>query len=311
MKKLLKNNDLTEKLKSIFFITLGSFLTAVAFQVFIFPNNIIFGGITSLSIVLNHLFSWDPATVQYLINIPLIIIFYIAAGKEMANRTVLGSLLVPFFISLISHWEPWTSDPLLAAIYGGAITGIGGGLVYKYRASTGGTSIIAQLIHQYFDVSLGVGTLLVDGLVIIAGLITFNLESILFGNLALFILSRVIDVMMTGSNVYKNVMVVSNHAMEIRREIISNFDRGVTQFDARGGFNLEKKQVLMIVIQERQFRALEDIIMEVDENAFIVVMPASRVLGRGFSLDKFITTMAEPQWITDEDLEREREELNA
>ncbi|WP_018659509.1 YitT family protein [Allofustis seminis] len=309
MEKTNQKELIKEKIVSLLQIAVGSFVTAVAFQVFILPNNIIFGGVTSLSIILNALFGWTPAMIQYLINIPLIVLFYLTAGKTMASRTVLGSLLVPFFVSLISHWGPWTHDPLLAAVYGGAVTGIGSGLVFKASASTGGTSIIAHIIHKFFDVSLGMGTLIIDGFVIVAGFLTFNLESILLGILALFILSRVIDVMMSGSNVYKNVMVVSNRSMEIRREIISNFDRGVTQFEARGGFNLEKKQVLMIVIQERQFRTLEEIIMEIDENAFIVVMPASRVLGRGFSLDKFMTTLAEPQWTYGDELDEE-ERLN-
>lgn len=305
MKKTKTINFLKEHGVALFFIVLGSFLTALAFQVFILPNNIIFGGVTSLSIITHELFGWEPSIVQYVVNIPLIIICYFILGKEMAGRTFLGSLLVPFFISFISDWQPWTHDPFLATIYGGAITGAGSGLVFKYRASTGGTSIIAQVVHKLFDVSLGMASLITDGTVVLIGFFTFNLESILFGVLALYILSRVVDIFQTGSNIYKNVMVVSNHSMEIRREIISNFDRGVTQFSARGGFYLEKKQVLMIVIQERQFRALEDIIMDIDENAFIVVMPASRVLGRGFSLDKFITTLAEPQWVHNEETDDE------
>jgi len=276
-----------------FYLIFGSFIVALAFQVFYLPNNIVSGGVTGLSIVANSLIGVSPALFQYAINIPLLVVCYVFFGKAAGNKTLIGSLLTPFYLQLMSGMEPWTTDPFLAAVFGGAITGIGLGIVYRAKASTGGTSIIAQLLNKYMGMTLGTATLIVDGVVIATGLLAFSLEIAMYSVVSLFVISKFIDIVQIGWNTQRNVFIISDKADEIRQEITSNIRRGVTNINVRGSFNQEDKHMLMTVIQEREFTFLKDLILNVDEEAFVVVMGATEVLGRGFSLTRNIEPLVE------------------
>jgi len=278
-----------------FYIVLGSFIISFAFQVFLLPNSIVSGGITGLSVVINDLFGWAPSLIQYAFNIPLLVICYIFLGKAAGNKTVLGSILSPFFIQLISSWEPWTTDPFLATVFGGAITGIGLGMVFRAKASTGGTSIIIQIFSNITRIKLGTSTLIVDGLVIASALIVFNVEIVMYSIITLFLSSKVIDVVQVGFSVQKNVFIISDQPEQIRNEIMHTLHRGVTNLGIRGGYGNTDKDMLMVVIQEREFTYLKDAILDVDDDAFVVAMSATEVLGRGFSLTKeFESNSARP-----------------
>lgn len=273
--------------RDILYIIIGSFMVALSFQVFFLPNNIISGGVSSLSIILNNIVGWEPAYVQYAINIPLLFISLVTLGKAVTFKSILGSLLFPFFTSMLSHLGPWTTDALLSALFGGIIMGMGVGLVYKAKGSTGGTSIVAQIIGEYTALTLGTATLIADGVIVILGLFIFDLESIMYGIIAIIVVSRAIDVVLVGNSTQKNVLIISDDAEIIRREIIEKFDRGVTMIDVRGGYRNERKEMAMIVIEEREITALREMIIQHDDDAFVVVMSASEVLGRGFSLEKY------------------------
>jgi len=280
------------------YIIFGSFLTAVSFQVFLLPNNIVSGGVSGLSIAANAMFGWDPALFQYALNIPLLVLCFVALGKEAGYKTILGSLLLPFFLSFIGHWDPVTSEPLLAALFGGGSTGLGIGIVYRAKSSTGGTSIIVQVLYQYLHLPLGFSTILVDGLVILIALLVFDVETVMFSLIALYIVSRTIDLVQLGFNRNKNVFIISDNPGDIRDEILHTMERGVTNLGIRGGYGNTDKDMLMAVIQEREFTLLKEAVLKADADAFVVAMPASEVLGRGFSMHKYFPTH-ETEW-TDE-----------
>lgn len=280
------------------YIIFGSFLTAVSFQVFLLPNNIVSGGVSGLSIAANAMFGWDPALFQYALNIPLLVLCFVALGKEAGYKTILGSLLLPFFLSFIGHWDPVTSEPLLAALFGGGITGLGIGIVFRAKSSTGGTSIIVQVLYQYLHLPLGFSTILVDGLVILIALLVFDVETVMFSLIALYIVSRTIDLVQLGFNRNKNVFIISDNPGDIREEILHTMERGVTNLGIRGGYGNTDKDMLMAVIQEREFTLLKEAVLKADADAFVVAMPASEVLGRGFSMHKYFPTH-ETEW-TDE-----------
>lgn len=280
------------------YIIFGSFLTAVSFQVFLLPNNIVSGGVSGLSIAANAMFGWDPALFQYALNIPLLVLCFVALGKEAGYKTILGSLLLPFFLSFIGHWDPVTSEPLLAALFGGGITGLGIGIVFRAKSSTGGTSIIVQVLYQYLHLPLGFSTILVDGLVILIALLVFDVETVMFSLIALYIVSRTIDLVQLGFNRNKNVFIISDNPGDIRDEILHTMERGVTNLGIRGGYGNTDKDMLMAVIQEREFTLLKEAVLKADADAFVVAMPASEVLGRGFSMHKYFPTH-ETEW-TDE-----------
>lgn len=277
------------------YIIVGTFLTAVAFQIYLLPNNIVSGGVTGFSIVTFSQFGWDPALVQYALNIPLLILCFVLLGKAAGYKTILGSLLLPFFLLFIGDWEPVTFDPLLAALFGGVLTGLGIGIVFRAKASTGGTSIIIQIIYQFLNVKLGLGTVLVDGAIILIALLVFDAETVMYSIIALFIISRTIDLVQLGFNRNKNVFIISDTPQDIREEILHTMQRGVTNLGIRGGYGNTNKDMLMVVIQEREFTLLKETVIKADEDAFVVAMPASEVLGRGFSLDRTFLS-SETDW---------------
>ena len=215
---------------------------------------------------------------------------YFLLGKEVLFKSILGSLLFPFFTSLLSGMDPWTTTPLLGAIYGGVLTGVAVGLVYKGKGSTGGTSIVAQMIEKYSTLSMGGANLLADGVVIGIGVFVFEIESILYGLISLVAVSYFIDFVLIGNKNQKTVLIISDKIYDIQSQIFEHLDRGVTQIDIRGGYKNESKEMLMVVIQGREISVLQEIVLQTDDDAFVVVMAASEVMGRGFSLEKYFST---------------------
>lgn len=275
-------------LKDVLQVVLGSFILALAFQLFLLPNEIISGGVSSLSIIIYEVIGLAPSFTQYLFNIPLLVTSFVFLGKEIGMKSVIGSLVFPFFTGLVSSLPPLTDDLFLAALFGGVVTGIGVGTVYRGKGSTGGTSTVAQLIAKYGNMTLGNAMLFADISVIIIGFFVFDLEAILYGVITLTVASRVIDIVLVGASVQKTIFIITDETEKIRAEILDNFDRGVTLLDARGGFQNDPKEMMMVVIEEREITALREMIIETDDDAFVVVMAASEVMGRGFSLEKYL-----------------------
>ena len=285
MRNLMKEYGMTWE--SILQVVVGSFLLSLAFQVFLLPNEIISGGISSLSIIINDLTGLKPAVIQYAFNIPLLILSFILLGKDVGIKSLIGSLVFPFFTGLVSGLPALTDDLFLASIFGGVLVGIGVGTVYRGKGSTGGTSTVAQIIEKYAKISMGNAVLLSDVIIIVIGFFVFNLEAILYGIITLIIAGRVVDIVLAGISVQKTVLVISDETEKIRLEILENFDRGVTLFDVRGGYKNEPKEMMMVIIEEREITDLREMIVQKDEDAFVVVMAASEVMGRGFSLEKY------------------------
>lgn len=275
----------------ILYIVCGSFILSFAFQAFILPNEIISGGVSSLSIILHDITGWEPAITLYAFNIPLLLMSYFLLGKEVLLKSILGSLLFPFFTSLLQGVvHPWTNNPLLGALYGGVLTGVAVGLVYKGKGSTGGTSIVAQIIEKFTSLTMGGANLLADGIVIGLGFFVFPIESMLYGLISLVAISYFIDVVLVGNKNQKTVLIISDQMDRIQAEVFEHLDRGVTQIDVRGGYQNDEKSMLMVVIDGREITVLQEIILQADEDAFVVVMAASEVMGRGFSLEKYFST---------------------
>lgn len=286
MKKTLLSNKYTLGALDILYIVVGSFIAAVSFNALLLPNLIVSGGVSGVSTITSSVFNWDPSIVQLAFNIPLLLICFIFLGKEAGYKTILGSLILPAFIGMLDFIKPWTETPLLAALFGGIITGIGLGIVFRAKASTGGTSIIAQVIHEYLKLPLGMSVALIDGLVIICALLVFDGEVVMYSIISLFVISRTIDVVQVGFNHSKTVMIISEYPAEVKQAIFSVVNRGVTNLGIKGGYGNSDKEMLMCVVAEQEFTLLKDTILDVDENAFVVVMSASEVWGRGFTLAK-------------------------
>ncbi|SEP81019.1 YitT family protein [Piscibacillus halophilus] len=268
--------------QQLFYIIIGSAIVALSFNGFLLPNYIAAGGVSGISTITEYLFNLEPAYVIWGVNVPVLMLAFFLIGKGSALRSVAGSLVLPFFVFLTRNIEPISEEVILASIFGGLGVGIGLGIVYLGDASTGGTSLIAQMIYKYSSLSLGTSLAIIDGLIVLTAIIVFDVELGLFALIGLFMTSKSIDLVQTGFNRTKATLIVSGKHREVQQAIYDKVDRGVTRISAQGGFTEQDRPVLMCVVNQTEISKLKRTIKEADPEAFVIVMDSSEVLGRGF-----------------------------
>lgn len=284
----MKKQEQVKRLKETLYVTLGAFILAISVNLIFLPNQIVAGGASGLSIVLNELFGWNVALTLYAINIPLLMLCFLLLGKDVGLKTIYGSLINPFFIAITGSLPPLTNNIFLATLYGGVLTGIGLGLVFRGNASTGGSAIISQIVNKYFKISLGVSVFVVDGFVIATALFVFTKDTVLFSLISLFIIGRVIDRVQVGVLRSKNLFIISDKYEAIHQIFIKELDKGVTLLPIEGGYTQKQGKIIMTVIPEKEFMAIKEAILAIDETAFFVALDASEVNGRGFSVKRMM-----------------------
>lgn len=266
------------------YVILGAFIIALAFNVLLLPNHVASGGVSGISTIINYLTGWTPAYIQWAFNIPLFFAGVFFLGYQFGIKTFVGTMIMPLFVYLTSDWTVWTHEPLVAALFGGVLVGMGLGIVFRGKASTGGTDVIAQILHKFTNLSLGICVALIDGFVVIAAMFVFDIESGLYALIGLFATSKTIDLVQVGLNQSKTVLIISEKQDEIRHAILYKIDRGITRLSAKGGYTEDDRQILLCVIAQSEFSRLKGVIKEIDPSAFVVVMSASEVMGEGFNI---------------------------
>lgn len=260
----------------------GAAVVAIGFNLFLFPNQVASGGVSGISTILHGLFGWNAGLVQYAFNIPLFIAGVVILGKSFGFKSFLGTLALPFFVIMTEDWEAATHDPLLGAIFGGIVVGGGLGLVFKGKASTGGTDLLAQIITKYTGLTLGTSVLLIDGLIAVSAALVFDLEKGLYAIIGLFVTTKTIDIIQMGFSQSKMVYIITNKQAEVQEAIYRDVNRGITKLHATGGYTGEQRPVLMVVVYQTEFTKLKQVVKTVDPSAFVIVSDAYEVLGEGF-----------------------------
>ncbi|WP_413307135.1 YitT family protein [Bacillus sp. 1P10SD] len=263
-------------------VLIGSAIIALAFNVFLLPNQVASGGVSGISTILKTVVGWEPAYVQWAFNIPLFIAGVILLGKQFGVKTLVGTIFLPMVVFLTNNLEPWTHDALLGALFGGIGVGLGLGIVFRGNASTGGTDLAAQIINKYTGFTLGRCVVMIDGLIVLTAAIVFDIEKGLYALIALYVTSKTIDLIQVGFGRSKMAMIITNKQEEVREGILNKIDRGVTKLSAYGGFTDHERPVLMCVVDQTEFTKLKQLVKTLDPTAFVVVMDAAEVLGEGF-----------------------------
>lgn len=264
-------------------LIVGSAFVALALNWFLVPNRIAAGGVTGLSTVIYYTIGIPVGTTMLALNIPLFLLGLRVLGAHFGAKTVVGTVAVGVLTDLLAPLTAsLTSDPALAAVYGGAMSGIGIGLVFRVGGSTGGTDIVAQLLHRWLRLGRGRMLLVVDGFVILLAAIVFNTELALYGLLSAFITARVIDLIQEGSSYAKAAFIISEHSDVIADRVLTEMDRGVTALEGTGMFTRVSRQVLFVIVSRSEISQLQRLVAEIDENAFVVVTDVHEVLGEGF-----------------------------
>lgn len=271
------------KVKRYIQFIVGLFLMAVAFNLFISPNEIVAGGVSGISIIINHIFGLDPSVFVFWTSLFLLVISSFLLGKEKTMGSILGSLLFPLFIKLTSNIDVYidvdNTQLLLAAIFGGVLQGFGIGLIFKAGFTTGGTDIVNQILSKYLKISIGNSMLLCDGLIVLSGVFIFGITKLMYAIITLYIITLMTDKVILGISDSKAFYIITDKEKEIKEFVLTYLNHGVTIFNARGGYTKEKQHVLMCVVPTKEYFKLKEGIHQLDEEAFFVVTDAYEVFG--------------------------------
>lgn len=270
--------------KEYIMIILGCLITAISLNGLLIPNRIAAGGASGFATVVFFLLQIPVSVTLVAVNVPLFIACLIYLGRKFGVRTVVGTAVLVLMVAFTERITPFTTDPLLAAIYGGIMSGIGLGLVFRAKGTTGGTDLAAQLMHKFLGLTVGQGLLGIDFVVIVLAGIVFGPELAMYALISVFATGKVIDVVQQGLRVSKMAYIISNHPKEISEAILYKLNRGATTLTGKGAFTGESRDVIFCVVSQREITKLKEIVYEVDKNAFVVVSNITEALGEGFSV---------------------------
>ncbi|HET7579415.1 MAG TPA: YitT family protein [Bacillales bacterium] len=269
------------------FVLVGSAFVGLAFNLFLLPNKVASGGVSGISTILSWVFGWEPSYVQWAFNIPLFAAGVLFLGDQLgylqyALKTLVGTLFLPFVVFLSSGMEPATNNPLLGALFGGIGVGLGLGIVFRGKASTGGTDLAAQVIHKYAGFPLGACVAVIDGAIVVTSAFAFGIEQALYALIGMYLTAKMIDVVQMGFGTAKMALIISDSPEELRPRILKEIDRGMTRISGMGGYTDDERPVLMCVVSQNEVTRLKRLVKSIDPGAFVIVTNASEVLGEGF-----------------------------
>lgn len=282
----MNKDNFVKRIRDYGLITIACAVYALSFCWWFEPNDIVFGGLTGISQILHHFFRVLPiGTTTIVLNVPLFIMAAYFLGGRLLTSSLYAMLVSYIMVDLLDSFVHFPkSDPLLSAIFGGVILGFSMGLMLLYGATTGGTELAARLLKLKFrHLSIGRLCLLVDASVALTYAIAFrSLNNALYGIIALYISSIVMDNVIYGSNTAKMAYIISDSCSYIVSGLIE-LNLGVTILNGRGGFTGDEKKVILCAFKAAQIAAIKELVHETDPDAFIIVCEAHEVLGEGFN----------------------------
>ena len=268
----------------------GCLLLSTAFNLFFLPYNIVYGGVSGVSIRVKNIFGLNPSTFVFIVNIVLLIVSYFTLGWQKTRGSIFGSILYPICLALtanigsIIHFE--VDNVLLSIIFGAVIAGLGTGINFKSGFTTGGTDIINQILAKYGHMSIGKAIILSDGIIVLASgfflggeEVFFAFENVMYAIMVLYIISVMSDKIMLGINTTKCFYIVTEHETEMKKFLIRHLEHGVTILDGRGGYTGNHQKVIMCIVPTKEYFIVKEGIHRIDEKAFFVVTDAYQSSG--------------------------------
>lgn len=263
-------------------LSIGAAMMAVALEIFLVPNKMIDGGITGISIMLSHLFDIPLGILLTLLNLPFLLIGYKQIGKTFALSTLYAIVLMSIGTQLLHHVEAFTFEPMLAAVFGGIILGVGVGLVVRFGGSLDGTEIVAILVSKKLPFSVGEVVMFMNLFILTGAGFVFGWNNAMFSLIAYYIAFKLIDITLEGLDQSKSVWIISDKFRDIGEALTERLGRGVTYLDGEGGFSGENKKVIFVVITRLEEAKLKSIVEDWDSDAFIAIGNIHDVKGGRF-----------------------------
>ncbi len=270
-------------------VVIGAGMFGLAYQCIYDQVGLVTGGFTGIAIILRTVTgAWIKGGIPLwltnaVLNIPVFLIAWIRHGKEFIGKAFWGTVMLSVWLYVLPDVNLSGDDYMLSALFGGVIAGAGIGLVLRAGATTGGTDMVAALLHARLrQYSIAQIMQVVDAAVVLAGVYVFGLRPTLYAVVAIFVTTRMSDAVLEGFHNSKAVFIVTNHYKEVSGRLMDELGRGVTGLAARGMYTGEEKCVLYCVVSRKEMVHVKDIVHEVDEKAFVIVSDAREVLGEGF-----------------------------
>jgi uncharacterized membrane-anchored protein YitT (DUF2179 family) len=272
--------------RDYFLITCGALLQALALRLFLVPADLVSGGVSGLAQLINHYTGWPIGVMILVGNAPLFLLGWrFLGGPLFIARTAFAVLAVSFFTDLLVFFLPangLTDDLLLNTLYGGVISGVGYGLVYRGRGTSGGSDILARILNHWRSIPISHCYLLVDSVVILAAGLTFGWKNALYALVLLYVSGIAAEGVTEGPNLMRTAMIITTCPREIADQILGDLERGVTFLDGKGGYTGADRTILYCVISRAEVGQIKSLVHQVDPKAFMVIGQAHEVLGEGF-----------------------------
>jgi uncharacterized membrane-anchored protein YitT (DUF2179 family) len=287
----MKTQYVKKQVTPVLLIILGCTIMGLAYSLFLIPHHFVPGGVSGLSIILNYFFKLPVGAMIIVLNIPIFVFGLRTMGKKYVLKSLVGmvvsSVLIDFFNQVLKIHSA-TDNKILASIYGGILLGVGLGIVFRGRASTGGSDIIGMVVSKYTGISIGFGIMITDFIVISASGFAFHeLEAPLYGYIVLFLSTKVIDMILEGWNYSKLVIITSSRTAEIEDFILNTLERSGTALKSRSLYLNREGEIIMTVIHRKQLAELRDFVRDIDPQAFLIINDTYDVLGKGFKSTLF------------------------
>ncbi len=279
--KFTKNYPLNKHLLNLLMMAVGSCISIAGLTIFITPNGLLSAGAWGVAIIIGHFVSSVPMGIWVaIINIPLLIWGWKKMHLRFALYTVYNIILQTVLLLVAPDILPvYTENRLLACLFGGALIGLGSGLLVRYHGSAGGSDIVGLILNSKFDVSVGAVTMTINGLIVLCGAFIFGFEPALYTLVQLFVFSMVFNNVLDGFNSKRNMMIVTDKGSEIALRLMRDVGRGVTIVKGEGGYTHMQKDVLFCVLSRFELSAVKEIIREIDEKAFVCINQTYDVMG--------------------------------
>lgn len=272
-------NKSVETLLDIVMIILGSFMTAFAFNKMIIPSGLLSGGVTGISQILNHFVPLNVGILYFAFNLPLLWLGFKHLGKKFSIYTILSTILVSIFLYVIPIAFIWTEDVLLCAAFGGLISSVGAGVVLRRGGSQGGLDILSRIISKYKNITVGKVNLGINLVIVLISGFIFGAEIALYTIVSIFVGMKTYEVILNHVNRI-SVLIITEKGQDVCEAVTSHMHRGVTTWNANGGFTHKEKTVLYCVLMKGEMTQLKQIVKEVDEHSFVTVLSTQTVIGR-------------------------------
>ena len=270
----------------------GALVQAIGLRIFLVPAELASGGISGISQLINHFTHWPIGLMVFIGNVPLFVIGWrYLGGRRFALRTLVAVAAYSFFTDALL-WLPFfpkaglTNDLVLNSLYGAVAMGVGYGLVYRGQGTSGGSDILARILHRWRGISMTQSYLLTDAVVILAAGFIFGWQKALYAIITLYVSGLVVDTTMEGTGTVRTAMIISDHAEIVSQRILTEMERGVTILEGAGAYTNEARPVLYCVVTRSEVQQLKTIVHEADPKAFMVIGVAHEALGEGFQAFK-------------------------